>query len=389
MENAVLERRRTGRVVMGITGILHVLGSGESVRRAASGVVLLAMIGAAPLELPGAEDARGTPPSRKEMLAWQIALERKGFSPGLVDGIVGPKTVLATRAFQTSCDLPVTGEIDPLTAKTLEVDTLTAVESYPIKAEDLALVGYCPPDWLERSRRSRLLYPTIANCLAEKFHTSERCLAWLNPKVDLALLEAGETLQVPGIRAREPLYTPARIEIDLERKLVLLLDEVGNAIGLLHCSVAKDLSRVRRGDTVVSTLVENPHYTFDPKMWPEVKNVKRKLVIPDGPRSPVGIRWIGLDLPGVGIHGTPEPEHIGKTGSHGCFRLTNWDAIHLASQVSIGTPVGIVDASSIAARIAGDAAPPPPNPASGVSTPPNSGTPPSVVRRVADAPSRP
>ena len=86
----------------------------------------------------------------------------------------------------------------------------------------------------------------------------------------------------------------------------------------------------------------NPDYTFDPRMWPEVKNVDRKLTIPPGPRNPVGLCWIGLAVPGVGIHGSPAPEMIGKTGSHGCFRLTNWDALRLSTMVRIGTPVRFV-----------------------------------------------
>jgi lipoprotein-anchoring transpeptidase ErfK/SrfK len=101
----------------------------------------------------------------------------------------------------------------------------------------------------------------------------------------------------------------------------------------------------------VKTVVADPTYTFDPKMWPEVKDVKRRLLIPPGPRCPVGVRWIGLELPGVGLHGAPEPENIGKTGSHGCFRLTNWDAVYLSAAVSVDMPVRILDASRTLDRI--------------------------------------
>jgi lipoprotein-anchoring transpeptidase ErfK/SrfK len=89
----------------------------------------------------------------------------------------------------------------------------------------------------------------------------------------------------------------------------------------------------------VTGITENPAYRFDPSMWPEVKGGKSALIIPPGPRNPVGLCWIALSLSGYGIHGSPAPEMIGKTGSHGCFRLTNWDAVRLGRMIKPGTPV--------------------------------------------------
>ena len=297
--------------------------------------------------------------SRHEIMAWQIALEANCFSPGLVDGVAGPKTSLATRAFQASRGLPLTGQLSPETSKALGVDPANAVGEYRIAVEDERQVRYCPPDWNEKSRRSRLLYPSLSDCIAERFHTSERCLALLNPGKNMAALKAGDVLRVPSLRQRAAIEACDSIEIDLSRKLVLILDASGVVQGFLHCSVARDLSVVTRGEAKVATVVADPHYTFDPKKWPEVKDVRRTLLIPPGPRSPVGVRWMGLDRPGVGIHGTAEPENIGKTGSHGCFRLTNWDAMYLASTVSLGTKVKIVDRSSAADQFE-EAAPPEP-----------------------------
>jgi lipoprotein-anchoring transpeptidase ErfK/SrfK len=114
------------------------------------------------------------------------------------------------------------------------------------------------------------------------------------------------------------------------------------AVALFHCSIAKSKDKLPSGESKVAVVSKNPDYTFDPKMWPEVKNVDRKLTIPPGPRNPVGLCWIGLGVPGVGIHGSPAPEMIGKTGSHGCFRLTNWDALRLSSMVRIGTSVRFI-----------------------------------------------
>ncbi len=279
-------------------------------------------------------------------MAGQAALEAAGYSPGLLDGIEGPKTELALRAFQLSRGLPVTGRLDETTSEALKLDREGGTGTYRITTDDEKLVSYCPADWNERSRRERLLYPTLANCVAEKLHTSERCLAWLNPSRDLAALKAGDEVAVPVPLERQLARPVDSLEIDLERKLVLLIDASGKLVGLVHCSVARDVASVPRGACAVKTIVVDPAYTFDPRLWPEVRDVDRKLAIPPGPRSPVGIRWIGLDRPGVGIHGTPEPENIGKTGSHGCFRLANWDAEHLASAVTVGMVVRIVDRST-------------------------------------------
>jgi hypothetical protein len=98
----------------------------------------------------------------------------------------------------------------------------------------------------------------------------------------------------------------------------------------------------------VVVVTPNPAYTFDPKMWPDVTNVTKKLLIPPGPRNPVGMCWVGLSLPGYGIHGTPNPEMIGKTGSHGCFRLTNWDAVRLGRITTAGVPVKFINPEAMA-----------------------------------------
>jgi len=284
--------------------------------------------------------------TRLEVLEIQIALEERHFSPGLLDGIDGPKTRLAIRALEASLGEKPTGLLASA-RRILGRRGEPCTASYGITAADAAEVDPCPLDWNERSRRERLLYPTLSNLIAEKFHTSERCLAWLNPDVDLAALAPGREVVVPKPRDR-PKAGVKRMEIDLSRKAVLLLGSQDRLVGLVHCSVARDTGAVTRGVHSVKTVVENPGYTFDPKKWPDVTNVERKLSIPPGPRSPVGLRWIGLDAPGVGIHGTPEPENIGKTGSHGCFRLTNWDAVHVAASVEVGTRVRVVDSSPVA-----------------------------------------
>jgi len=278
-------------------------------------------------------------PALRAQLAWQIALERSGFSGGILDGKVGPKGRLATREFQRARGLPVTGTLDERTAAALGVDPASALAPYTVQAADLAQVGPLPSEWAEKSKLPRLAYPSLDEALAEKFHCTRALLARLNPGRDLAKLSPGETIQAPAIAAAPPAARAEGLDVNLSEKVIRALGKEGETIALFHCSIAADKEKLPSGQASVLVISENPVYTFDPKMWPEVKGVSQKLEIPPGPRNPVGLCWIGLSLPGYGIHGSPAPELIGKTGSHGCFRLTNWDALRLARMVRVGTPV--------------------------------------------------
>jgi len=275
----------------------------------------------------------------RTQLAWQIALDRVGFSGGILDGKVGRKGKLATREFQRAHGLPATGNLDATTAKALGVAPDKALARYTVTAADLAQVGRLPASWLEKSKLPRLPYPSLDQALAERFHCTRALLARLNPGRNLARLGAGDVIVAPAVDPNPPVARAESLEINLSEKVIRAFDAKRRLVGLFHCSVAADKARLPSGKAAVTVIVENPDYTFDPKKWPEVKGVERKLTIPPGPRNPVGLYWIGLSLPGYGIHGTPAPEMIGKTGSHGCFRLTNWDARRLARMVRVGTPV--------------------------------------------------
>jgi lipoprotein-anchoring transpeptidase ErfK/SrfK len=181
---------------------------------------------------------------------------------------------------------------------------------------------------------------------AERGHCTLKLLAQLNPDVDLDKLKPGDELWLPNVARPRSLPRATAIEVDFGAKLVRILDTTGNAIGVLHCSIAAISANRPHGDCHIDTIVANPPYLFDPINWPEVENVDRRLVIPPGPRNPVGVCWIGLSITGYGIHGTPEPELIGKTGSHGCFRLTNWDVLRLAKTVRVGTAVRWIDSAA-------------------------------------------
>jgi lipoprotein-anchoring transpeptidase ErfK/SrfK len=202
----------------------------------------------------------------------------------------------------------------------------------------------------------RLGYESLADCITEKFHCTRALLETLNPGVPMDALAPGQTLIVPAIRpfpTDNKVVLPKRavttagggyVTVNLAEKAIRVFDKDNNQLALFHCSIARDKAKLPDRDTKVQVIAApNPNYTFDPKVWPDVHNVSRVLTIPPGPRNPVGLAWVGLDLPGYGIHGTPKPELIGQTGSHGCFRLANWDALKFASLVQVGTPVKIIN----------------------------------------------
>jgi len=292
---------------------------------------------AAPESFAGGDNA-----SLRTHIAWQIALERVGFSPGVVDGSIGRKTEVATREFQRVRGLPQTGRLDQATRNALGVDPAGAVTTYTVSATDVSLVGPAPTDWIAKSLLQRLGYESVDAAVAERFHCTRGLLARLNPGRKMTQLRAGDTINVPAVEAAPPAPRGERIEINLVEKIIRVLDRENRLVALFHCSIAKSRDKLPAGETKVVVVTERPTYTFDPKMWPEVRGIDRKLLIPPGPRNPVGLCWIGLGLPGVGIHGSPAPEMIGKTGSHGCFRLTNWDTLRLAKMVRVGTRVRFI-----------------------------------------------
>lgn len=285
----------------------------------------------------------------------QVALDRALFSPGVIDGRVGPKTRSALREYQAAQRLPVTGSVDAQTATVLHVEPSLATRAYGVTEDDAAQVGPWPKTWLEKARVQRLGYKSLAALVAERGHCSLALLSHLNAGKSLDSIRPGDTLSIPNVSDSPPGVRAASMEINLKAKTIRVLDRTGASVGFFHCSIAKHKEKRPRGRCRVKVVSPDPIYVFDPKMWPEIKGINRKLVIPPGPRNPVGLYWIGLSLPGYGIHGTPEPELIGKTGSHGCFRLANWDAVRLGKIIRPNAAVEFVSAADDATEEASDA----------------------------------
>lgn len=282
----------------------------------------------------------------ESVVSLQVTLDRLGFSPGCVDGRLGGQTRTALLAWQEANDLPAKAETDgrympvQLPAEILYTNVV-------VTGDDLAQLGPFPKDWLERSKLPALRCETVLELVAEKFHSREALIRALNPQVaDWTNVVAGAALKVPNVLDRAVRPRPAaKLRVFLVQKFIRAYDADGKIIAHFPCSIAAKEEKRPVGELTVANVALNPNYTFDPEVFPELDDTQRgygKLVIPPGPNNPVGVAWIGLSKAGYGIHGAPHPEDIGRTESHGCFRLANWNAERLARMVEIGMPVEVV-----------------------------------------------
>ena len=277
-------------------------------------------------------------------LAIQTALDRARFSPGPMDGKIGANTRKAIAAFQRSRALPETGKPDDQlrTALGVAAETSPLVE-YVISQADVA--GPFEPDIPEKledkAKLERLSYTSAGELLGEKFHISVEALKGLNPGKPLD--KSGTQIQVPRIE-RGRAIKAARLEVDKQIGGVLVYGRNNAMIAFFPATIGSQETPSPTGIAKVTRIARNPTYTYDPaKLNFKGVNATEKLVIKPGPNNPVGLVWIALNQPGYGIHGSPEPSAISRQNSHGCVRLTNWDALDLAGMVSPGTPVVFKD----------------------------------------------
>lgn len=283
------------------------------------------------------------PPAEDESL-WlrvQIALGRNRFSCGPIDGVKGAQTTAALYAFQESRGFPRTGELDAETAAALLSDEDRIVE-IKLLPEDVTGLQPVRETWLGKSQQSSLAYENVLELLAERTHASTKLLQKINPEVNWEQLMPGATVRVPAILLPPVQMKAAQIRIGLSERTLQVRDEAGRLVAHFPVSIARDAEKRPEGELHVAVVVPDPNYTFDPEVFKEseeARSLNRKLILAPGPNNPVGVAWIGLDRPGYGIHGTPHPEKVGRTESHGCFRLANWDARSLLAMAWTGLPV--------------------------------------------------
>lgn len=301
---------------------------------------------AAPAETAPAETnlpARSEPelPPVRDWLEVQVELSRRGFSCGSIDGVRGLQSTTALRAFQRNEGLRETGELDQPT-RTVLLLTAPALTQHTITEEELVELQPVADTWLGKSEQTAMAHATALEFVAERYRASPKFLGKINPEIDWAKVEPGTVVRVPAAGLFTPATKAALIHVRLADHVLEATDDTGRIIAHFPVSIARNVEKRPVGELHITVIIPNPNYTFDPAVFPEspeAAELGRKLIIPPGPNNPVGLAWVGLDRAGYGIHGTPEPEKVGRTESHGCFRLANWDAQALIRLASVGLPV--------------------------------------------------
>jgi len=331
------------------------VGAGPCLARVKSPPLTLESINAA--QLPSGKVAsKGNP----AVIRAQALLARRQVSPGVIDGSNGENFQKALRAFQRKESMSPTGKLDDLTWAKLTGDAdEAAFNVYTIEEADVKgpFVREIPKDYEKMAELDKLGYRSARELLAEKFHMSEGLLEILNKKTDLA--RAGAQIIVANVRpteatsqsgrkgkgraSTESAAEVSRIEISKAERALRVFDDRDQVIAYYPVSIGSEEKPAPSGRLTVQTIARNPTYRYDPKYKFKGQKAENPVEVPPGPNSPVGLVWIGLSAESYGIHGTPAPENIGKTESHGCVRLTNWDALALAKLARKGLPVDFVD----------------------------------------------
>ncbi|MBE2213725.1 MAG: murein L,D-transpeptidase [Opitutaceae bacterium] len=282
----------------------------------------------------------------RDVFEAQVALMRDAICPGSIDGAWGGQTRAAVAAFQEKHGLRVTGQLDNATRDALQLQR-QPLRHYVVTEEDIARLRPFPKGWLQKSELDSMGYATVLEAIAERTCTNPKQITRLNPQVAWASIKAGTVLVVPDIgRRATPSTRPEYILISLGEKTLRLYDATNNLLAHFPCSIARRVEKRPVGELSVLTVAPNPNYTFNPETFPDspdAQKVGRKLILQPGPNNPVGIAWIALSAGdgSYGIHGSPEPEQIGRTESSGCFRLANWNAEYLVPLVRAGMLVRV------------------------------------------------
>ncbi len=274
-------------------------------------------------------------------------LDRANFSPGIIDGAWGINAAKALAFFAGEEGAKSQSSIDRATYLRLkrEAGTAPLLDRYTLTPEDVrGPFVELPKDVYHQEKLKCLCYSSPAEAISEKFHASQKLLAELNPAVKLDKLRAGITLLVPNVADRNVASAAdtaviARLIISKTGFWTHAVDANGRILFHFPSTLGAGYDPSPTGDFRIVSVSHNPAFHYQPKLFSEVPDDRPEARLPPGPNSPVGVVWIGLSKPHYGIHGTSSPETIGYANSHGCVRLTNWDAQQLSDLVQEGTPV--------------------------------------------------
>ena len=302
------------------------------------------------VSMAGQDSERAAPLESLETMALQVALTRAGVSPGVIDGAPGKNTSAALALFQRAAGLTVTGEPDAATRAALGVADRPTV-AVPITAADAAgpFTASIPADLAAQGALHALGYTSVVELLAERFHTTPALLQRLNPHARFA---AGETIEVPDV---QPLALPppatrrdgpgvhagrtGTVIVTKGSGQLVVLDPDGRLLFGAPVTTGSEHDPLPLGEWTVTDVYLMPVFHYNPALFWDADPSHAQTVIKPGPNNPVGVLWIDLNREHYGLHGTPEPTSVGRSTSHGCVRLTNWDALRLAEFVAPRTRV--------------------------------------------------
>ena len=300
------------------------------------------VIEAAPAPADGSNEPTIKSPPGTDVAALQVLLDRKGASPGVIDGQLGSNVDKALAAYREITGQHLEATYTEAIDEALAESGGDAFMSYTITPEDAAgpFVASVPADYSHKAMLDRLSFTSVPEMLGERFHMDEAYLKALNPDAEFG--RAGTIIKVPNIGAN--IKTPVdHLVADKAKKQLRAYDASGRLIVAYPATIGSSDTPSPSGTHEVARIAINPEYTYNPNVNFKQGDNDQVLRIPPGPNGPVGSVWIALSKPTYGIHGTPDPSKIGKTESHGCVRLTNWDAAELAKLVKRGVSVEFTD----------------------------------------------